>query len=54
MLISTVVFVPLGTLLPLMVQNYFFGTAWHIGIMSYVLTKEFDTNKSHELIKNEI
>ena len=33
MLISTVVFVPLGTLLPLMVRNYFFGTAWQNGLM---------------------
>ncbi len=33
MLISTVVFVPLGTLLPLMVRNYFFGTAWHNGLI---------------------
>jgi MFS transporter, DHA3 family, macrolide efflux protein len=32
-LISTVVFVPLGTLLPLMVRNYFFGTAWHNGLI---------------------
>lgn len=33
MLISTIVFVPLGTLLPLMVRNYFFGTAWHNGLI---------------------
>lgn len=33
MLISTVVFVPLGTLLPLMVRNYFLGTAWHNGFI---------------------
>ena len=33
MLISTVVFVPLGTLLPLMVRNYFFGSAWHNGLI---------------------
>lgn len=33
MLISTVVFVPLGTLLPLMVLNYFSGTAWHNGLV---------------------
>ncbi|MEI7883824.1 MAG: MFS transporter [Clostridia bacterium] len=33
MLISTVVFVPLGTLLPLMVRTYFFGTAWHNGLI---------------------
>lgn len=32
MLISTVIFVPLGTLLPLMVRNYFFGTAWQNGL----------------------
>lgn len=25
-----------------------------IGIMSYVITKEFDINRSHEVIKNEI
>ena len=33
MLISTVIFVPLGTLLPLMVKGYFNGTAWHNGII---------------------
>jgi len=33
MLISTVVFVPLGTLLPLMVRNYFFKTAWQNGLI---------------------
>ncbi|WP_069999198.1 MFS transporter [Cellulosilyticum sp. I15G10I2] len=33
MLISTVIFVPLGTLLPLMVKEYFNGTAWHNGIV---------------------
>ena len=32
-LISTIVFVPLGTLLPLMVKGYFSGTAWHNGIV---------------------
>ncbi|MCX7922050.1 MAG: MFS transporter [Clostridia bacterium] len=32
-LISTIVFVPLGTLLPLMVKQYFNGTAWHNGIV---------------------
>lgn len=32
-LISTIVFVPLGTLLPLMVKHYFRGTAWHNGIV---------------------
>jgi len=33
MLISTIVFVPLGILLPLMVRNYFFGSAWHNGLV---------------------
>lgn len=33
MLISTIIFVPLGTLLPLMVKQYFYGTAWHNGIV---------------------
>ncbi len=32
-LLSTIVFVPLGTLLPLMVKVYFNGTAWHNGIV---------------------
>lgn len=32
-LISTIIFVPLGTLLPLMVKEYFNGTAWHSGIV---------------------
>jgi len=32
-LISTIIFVPLGTLLPLMVKNYFNGTALHNGIV---------------------
>lgn len=31
-LLSTIVFVPMGTLLPLMVREYFNGTAWHNGI----------------------
>lgn len=33
MLISTIIFVPLGTLLPLMAKAYFNGTAWHNGIV---------------------
>ena len=33
MLISTIIFVHLGTLLPLMVKEYFNGTAWHNGIV---------------------
>lgn len=33
MLIATVIFVPMGTLLPLMVKVYFNGTAWHNGIV---------------------
>ena len=32
-LLSTIVFVPLGTFLPLMVKVYFNGTAWHNGIV---------------------
>lgn len=32
-LLSTIVFIPLGTLLPLMVKMYFNGTAWHNGIV---------------------
>lgn len=32
-LLATIVFVPLGTLLPLMVKLYFNGTAWHNGIV---------------------
>jgi DHA3 family macrolide efflux protein-like MFS transporter len=33
MFLSTIVFVPLGTLLPLMVKVFFNGTAWHNGIV---------------------
>lgn len=33
MLISTIIFVPLGSLLPLMVKTYFNGTAWHNGLV---------------------
>lgn len=33
LLITTIVFVPLGTLLPLMVKVYFNGGAWHNGIV---------------------
>lgn len=33
MLISTIIFIPIGTLLPLMVKVYFNGTAWHNGIV---------------------
>ncbi|MBE4910580.1 MFS transporter [Bacillus luteolus] len=33
MLISTIIFVPIGTMLPLMVIGYFNGTAWHNGIV---------------------
>lgn len=33
MLISTIIFVPIGTLLPLMVKEYFNGVAWHNGIV---------------------
>ena len=32
-LLSTIVFIPIGTLLPLMVREYFNGTAWHNGIV---------------------
>ncbi|MEG0772124.1 MFS transporter [Clostridium sp.] len=32
-LLSTIVFVPMGTLLPLIVKEYFHGTAWHNGIV---------------------
>jgi MFS transporter, DHA3 family, macrolide efflux protein len=32
-LISTIVFVPIGILLPLMVKGYFNGTAWHNGVV---------------------
>jgi DHA3 family macrolide efflux protein-like MFS transporter len=32
-LLSTIVFVPMGTLLPLIVKVYFHGTAWHNGIV---------------------
>jgi DHA3 family macrolide efflux protein-like MFS transporter len=32
-LLATFVFVPFGTLLPLMVKGYFGGTAWHNGIV---------------------
>ncbi|MRS05046.1 MFS transporter [bacterium] len=31
--ITSVIFMPLGSLLPLMVKNYFNGTAWHNGIV---------------------
>jgi len=33
MLITTIIFIPLGTLLPLMVKNYFNGSAWQNGIV---------------------
>jgi len=33
MLISTIIFVPIGMLLPLMVRVHFDGTAWHNGIV---------------------
>ncbi len=33
MLITTIIFVPIGTLLPLMVRVHFNGTAWHNGIV---------------------
>lgn len=33
MLIATIIFVPIGTLLPLMVKGFFNGTAWHNGIV---------------------
>lgn len=33
MLISTIIFIPLGTMLPLMVKDYFNGTAWHNSIV---------------------
>jgi len=33
MLISTIIFVPLGTLLPLLVKEHFNGTAWHNGMV---------------------
>ena len=33
MLITTIIFVPIGTLLPLMVKGYFNGSAWHNGIV---------------------
>lgn len=32
MLLSTIIFVPMGTLLPLMVKTFFNGTAWHNGL----------------------
>lgn len=32
MLLSTIIFVPIGTLLPLMVKTFFNGTAWHNGL----------------------
>jgi MFS transporter, DHA3 family, macrolide efflux protein len=32
-LLSTIVFVPMGTLLPFIVKEYFHGTAWHNGIV---------------------
>lgn len=38
MLISTIIFVPLGTLLPLMVKGYFNGTAWHNGIVQTIFS----------------
>lgn len=38
MLISTIVFIPLGTLLPLMVRSYFSGTAWHNGLVQTVFS----------------
>ncbi|MZP30612.1 MFS transporter [Heliobacterium undosum] len=37
-LLSTIVFVPLGTLLPLMVNVYFHGTAWHNGIVQMLFS----------------
>jgi len=37
-LISTIVFIPLGTLLPLMVKVYFNGSAWHNGIVQTLIS----------------
>lgn len=33
MLLATIIFVPIGTLLPLMVKTFFNGTAWHNGLV---------------------
>lgn len=38
MLISTIIFVPIGTLLPLMVKTFFNGTAWHNGLVQTVFS----------------
>ncbi|MBS5083819.1 MAG: MFS transporter [Clostridiales bacterium] len=32
MFIATVIFVPIGTLIPLIIKTYFQGTAWHTGL----------------------
>ncbi|WP_192929837.1 MFS transporter [Alkaliphilus serpentinus] len=33
MLITTIIFVPIGTFFPIMVQSFFNGTAWHNGLV---------------------
>lgn len=38
MLIATIIFVPIGTLLPLMVKAFFNGTAWHNGIVQTIFS----------------
>lgn len=36
--ITTIIFTPIGNMLPLMVKNYFGGTAWHSGLVQTVFS----------------
>lgn len=36
--LTTIIFTPIGTMLPLMVKNYFGGTAWHNGLIQIVFS----------------
>lgn len=37
-LLTTIIFTPIGTMLPLMVKNYFGGTAWHSGFVQTIFS----------------
>lgn len=36
--ITTIIFTPIGNMLPLMVKNYFGGTAWHSGLVQTIFS----------------
>lgn len=36
--ITTIIFTPIGNMLPLMVKNYFEGTAWHSGLVQTIFS----------------